>query len=131
MASKRRTLSALMAAGYLLATTTAAFFHDHACSERAGCGAVCYDKHAHGPSHHSRHDATQEEGHPAPITPDRHTDGAKCSICQFLAQASAPVGPVAPLLAAPLVQAITTVSPSFSLTGVFTAWHSRAPPAVA
>jgi hypothetical protein len=132
MRPRSRILSSLMAASYLLATTVALRFHDHACREGSDCGAAYHSCEGANHSHSAGQDGAPGQDRPSPAAPDRHpTDSAKCVICHFLAQASTPVGSVVPLISAPLVQAVTVVTPSFSLTDVFSAWHSRGPPAVA
>ena len=102
---RSRKLSIVTAASYLLVVTFSALFHDH---------------HGHG------HGASRP-GVAAAHVADDHD----CSVCQFLAQKPAPAAVVAPEIASALVQDVAVSAPCCPLHGAFTAWQSRAPPAVA
>ena len=98
-------LTVLTAASYLLAITASGLFHNH-----EGCGherPLPGVSAAHGGDHHD------------------------CSVCQFLAQKPAPAANVAPVGASLRAQEVTAAAPVCAVSGVFSAWHSRAPPAVA
>jgi hypothetical protein len=105
MLLRSRKLTVLTAASYLLAITASALFHEHkSCDDRPSRPGVSA---AHGDSDHD------------------------CSVCQFLTQKPAPaadVAPVGPILRA---QELPAESAVCAVSGVFSAWHSRAPPAVA
>jgi hypothetical protein len=104
---QNRATTFLATAGYLLAVSASALFHDH-------------------------HDDCHDDG-PARsgFTASHECDSHDCSVCQFLAQKPAPVAEVTTVHGAPLVQ---NISAPFSLrvqVDVFSAWRSRAPPAAA
>ena len=100
---RRRGFTVLTAAGYLLAISASALFHDH---------------HQH-----------PGEDQPRPGVSVAHsTDEHDCSICQFLAQKPAPAAEVAPVSLSTLVEDVASPAPVRTVGGVFTAWHSRAPP---
>ena len=105
MLARNRTLTVLTTASYLLAITASALFHNH---------------HGHG----------KEDSCPG-ASAAHSTEGHDCSVCQFLAQKPAPVADVAPESASTLVQEVAAPAPACPVRGVFTAWHSRAPPVVA
>jgi hypothetical protein len=107
MLSRNRPLTALTAASYLLVVSGAALFHDHACDG--------HDEHPGRPGVASTHAG----------------DAEHCSVCQFLSQKTAPVQYVTPTHSFALVQSIVVVSPLCETGELFSAWHSRAPPAVA
>jgi hypothetical protein len=105
MFPRNRRLTVLVAAGYLLAVSASALFHNH---------------HGHGQSL------------PRPgISASHSADNHHCSVCQFLAQKPAPVADVAPARLSTLVHEVAAAAPVCAIGGVFTAWHSRAPPVLA
>ena len=105
MLIRSRNLTVFMAASYLLAITGSALFHDH-----KGCGS--------GPSRPGVAAAHGVADH-------------DCAVCQFLAQKPAPAANVAPVGPSTWAQEVPAASPVCAVSGVFSAWHSRAPPAVA
>ena len=105
MPARNRILPVLVAASYLLAVCASSLFH-----------------------HHETHD--EESSRPG-FSASHAEDDHDCSICQFLAQKPAPAADVAAVEAGELVQAIATPSTLQSVGGLFTAWHSRAPPVFA
>ncbi len=132
MWTKSRRLSGVVAASYVLALATAALVHNH-----TGCDSGCCGGHGgahgladnHGPG--GRHGG-HEDGQPAPGAPGRHaTQDDNCPACQFLAQKPAPTAVVAPVAAAALVEEVAFLAPARPAAGVFSAWQSRAPPALA
>jgi hypothetical protein len=105
MLVRSRKLTVFTAASYLLAISASALFHEHKCcgdvQPRPGVSA------AHGGEDHD------------------------CSVCQFLAQKPAPAADVAPVGPTLRAQELPAASPVCGVSGVFSAWHSRAPPAIA
>jgi hypothetical protein len=129
---KNRCFAALVAVGYLLTVSMASLFHDHSVE----CGGGCC--HGHSPAHSDAADehhavADQHSGHhETPCSPGRcPTDGRGCCVCQFLAQKPAPMAEVAPVDSGTLVQEAALPPPARLAAAVFSAWHSRGPPAVA
>jgi hypothetical protein len=105
MLARSRELRIFTVASYLLAITASALFHEHRSGgERQLLPCVS---------------AAQGE------------DDHDCSVCQFLAQKPAPAADVAPVGASEWVQELPAASPVSAASGVFSAWHSRAPPAIA
>jgi hypothetical protein len=102
---RSRKLSILTAASYLLVVMFSALFHDH-------------HDHGRGPSRPG-------------VAASHLADDHDCSVCQFLAQKPAPAAVVAPQIASTLVQELAAPAPSCPVPSAFTAWQSRAPPAVA
>ena len=100
-----RKLTVLTAASYLLAVTVSALFHEH-----KSCG--------------------RERPRPG-VSAARGEPDHDCSVCQFLAQKPAPAADVAPVGPSLPSQEVSAASPVCAACGVFSAWHSRAPPAVA
>jgi len=125
MSHKNRRLSVLMAAGYMLVVTFSAFFHHHAGYGDAGCCGSCglsssdLDG-ASGAPHDGCH------GSKAPVP--HFADDKDCPVCQFLAQKPAPICIIAPVVSSTLVEKVATVAPASPVEGIFSAWHSRAPP---
>jgi hypothetical protein len=105
MLVRSRRLTVLMLASYLLAITAPALFHEH-----KSCG-----------SQRSR----------TGVSAAHHGQDHDCSVCQFLAQKPAPVAVVAPVSLSSLVEDVVVVVQVCAVSGVFSAWHSRAPPAIA
>ena len=105
MLVRNRRLAVLTAAGYLLAITASGLFHNH-----KGCG---------GQRSRPGVSAAQQAG------------DHDCSVCQFLAQKPAPVANVAPVSLSSLVEDVAVAEPACAVVGAFSAWHSRAPPALA
>ena len=106
MLAKNREFSTLTAASYLLAITVSALFHNHKC-----CG--------------------HQRPRPGVSASQRRDHDHDCAVCQFLAQKPAPAAAVAPVGTSLPVQEVVAASPVRAEGGVFSAWHSRAPPAVA
>jgi hypothetical protein len=102
---RSRKLSVVTAASYLLVVTFSALFHDH---------------HAEG----------HQPSRPGIVAVEAGDDH-DCPVCQFLAQKPAPATIVAPEMLSTLVQDAAAAAPCCSSPGVFTAWQSRAPPALA
>ena len=126
MGMKNRWVSVLVAAGYLLAVSTASLFHHHADRDNSGC--------CHGRSGASAdcHRGAPDDDSPRPNTPPPcPPDDSNCSVCQFLAQKPAPTPEVAPVNTGVLVQEAFSLPPARIAVGVFSAWHSRGPPTVA
>ena len=106
MLMRSRKLTVLLAAGYLLAVTASAPFHNH--------------------------NGRGEEQPPRPgVSASHFAEHGACSVCQFLAQKPAPAAALAPVSASALVQEVAAWAPRCAEVGVFTAWRSRAPPAAA
>ena len=124
MGMKNRWVSVLVAAGYLLAVSTASLFHHHAKRDYGGC--------CHGQSltHGGADDLSSRPDTPI-VPPPCPSDDTNCSVCQFLAQKPAPTPEVAPVNTGVLVQEAFSLPPARIAVGVFSAWHSRGPPAVA
>jgi hypothetical protein len=121
MGMKNRWVSLLVAAGYLLAVSTASLFHHHADQDGGGCHHEQSLSHSASDGHSSRPNA------PSPCP----SDDSNCSVCQFLAQKPAPTAEVVPVTAGVLVQEVFSPPPARITVGVFSAWHSRGPPAFA
>jgi hypothetical protein len=105
MLIRSRKLTVFTMASYLLAITASALFHEH-----KGCGGGLSRPGvaaAHGCADHD------------------------CAVCQFLAQKPAPAVAVAPVGPGMWAQEVPAASPVCAVSGVFSAWHSRAPPAIA
>jgi hypothetical protein len=119
MLKRNGPLSVLLAASYLLAVGVSALFHDHRDHGDHRDRCECCDHHAHS-------DELPGRGYSAADS----VDGQDCPICQFLAEKPVPVV----LLVAPevglLVQDVAAAAPPAIATDVFSAWHSRAPPAL-
>jgi hypothetical protein len=124
MGMKNRWVSVLVAAGYLLAVSTASLFHHHA--DRDG-GECCHEQ---SPSH-----GAMDDHSPCSQAPSDHSPGSlgdnHCSVCQFLAQKPAPTAEVVSETPGALVQEAFMPPPARIAVGVFSAWHSRGPPAFA
>ena len=105
MGARSRTLSVLTAVSYLLTITASALFHNH---------------HGHG-------EAPSRPG----VSASSAAEDSDCSVCQFLAQKPAPAAQLAAEIASVLVQDVAAASPIVAVQGAFTAWQSRAPPAIA
>jgi hypothetical protein len=129
MSLKNRKLSVLMAVGYMLAVTFATFVHHHPGSGSAGCCGSCglssSDRHElSGSPHDNPRDGCPDSKAPVP----RSADDKDCPVCQFLAQKPAPICIIAPVVSSTLVEKVATVDPTSPVEGIFSAWHSRAPP---
>ena len=105
MLVRNRKLTVLTAASYLLAISVSALFHDH-----NRCG---------------------QERPPAGVSAAHGDQDHDCSVCQFLAQKPAPAADVAPVGPSLRAQEVPEASPVCAVSGAFSAWRSRAPPAVA
>lgn len=103
---RNRLLTVLTTAGYLLAISASALFHEH----------------------HGHDDEVSRPGVSASHACDEEHD---CSVCQFLAQKPAPAADVAPVGSGSLVQDVAMPPPASAESDSFTAWHSRAPPVFA
>jgi hypothetical protein len=103
--TKSRGMTVLTLASYMLAVSASALFHDH-------------------------RDSDVEQSRQG-VSASHSGDDHDCSVCQFLAQKPAPVAKVAPVGLSTLVQELTTPALVQAMPGVFSAWHSRAPPAPA
>ena len=129
---KNRWVSVLVAAGYLLAISTASLFHNHADRGSGGCyhgRSLAHE--ASADCHHGEADDDSPRPN-APKTPAQcPSDDSHCSVCQFLAQKPAPTAEVAAVSTGVLVQEAYLPAPPRITVGVFSAWHSRGPPAVA
>ena len=140
MRMRNRRPTVLVAAGYAFVATVAGLFHNHVRHKGVGCGspdrscaiawngssACRYDTHDG-----CRHD-THHNGHHGPSDPIQcPADDSNCLVCQFLAQKPAPVADVAPVASFLLLHEVAVIGSSRSISGVFAAWHSRAPPALA
>ena len=132
MRMRNRRPTVLVAAGYAFVATAAGLFHNHVRQKDVGCGshnrscAIARDG-----SSSCRHD-THHDGHRGPSDPIQcPADDSNCLVCQFLAQKPAPVAEVAPVASFLLLHAVAVIGSSRSISGVFAAWHSRAPPALA
>lgn len=132
MRTRKRELAVLVASGYVFVAIAAGLFHNHVRHEGSGCeghqsarttacngsSACGHDAHDHG-----HHDSTAPLHCPA--------DDSDCLVCQFLAQKPAPVADIAPVAPSRLLYEVAIAEPSRSIGGVFSAWHSRAPPTLA
>jgi hypothetical protein len=124
MGMKSRWISVLVAAGYLLVVSTASLFHHHADQDGGGC--------CHGQSlGYGASDDHSPCSKPPSIPSSPPSDDNNCSVCQFLAQKPAPTAEVVAVTAGVLVQEAYLPPPAHSSVGVFSAWHSRGPPALA
>ena len=127
-----RWVSVLVAAGYLLAVSTASLFHHHTNRDNGGCchgqsfarGASASDHHCESGDHSPRPNTPSA---PAPCP----SDNSHCPVCQFLAQKPAPTAEVVPVTTGVLVQEAFSPPPARIAVVVFSAWHSRGPPAFA
>jgi hypothetical protein len=106
MLARHRNLRLLLAVGYLLTVTASALFHHHA--------------------HHEGHEEASRPGVSASHLAESHY----CAVCEFLAQKPAPATCVAVVEAGELVQSVAATMPVFRVAAIFSAWQSRAPPAV-
>lgn len=105
MLARNRIRTVLFAACYLLAVSASALFHHH--------------------------DGDQDESHRPGVAASHGEGQDECSVCQFLAQKPAPMAEVEPVESGTLVQELAAPSPESAMSGVFSAWQSRAPPAFA
>ena len=133
MLIRRRILSVLTTASYLLAITVATQFHSHGhegasdCCGHGGFHATIAGDAAAGHSH-----GASGENHSGPKSPaPRPADNHDCPVCQFLAQKPAPTAEVALVSCGVLVQEAFFSAPARMVVGVFSAWQSRAPPVFA
>jgi hypothetical protein len=108
MRARSPRLAALTTVIYLMAVCGSALFHEH--HDRPGSG-----------------EDPARQGVSASCSDDDH----ECSICQFLAQKPAPAAVIAPVDLSSLVQDVAAPTAVRAAPAVFTAWHSRAPPASA
>jgi hypothetical protein len=132
MRAKNRVLSVLTTTGYVLVITLSALFHDHTGHYGGCCGKSGESPTVVGDETGTCHHGTHDESRHAPVSLKRcPTDDTKCPVCQFLAQKPAPVDPIASVTSAERVEEVVGIAPACSSAGVFTAWHSRAPPAIA
>jgi hypothetical protein len=126
---KSRWVSLLVAVGYLLAVGTAPLFHNHSIQGGDQC---C---HGHSLTHEDSTECHHDGQCSAPTGPkvpaSCPTDDSNCSVCKFLAQKPAPTAEVVLANAGTLVQETVFPTPASVTVGVFSAWHSRAPPAFA
>ena len=86
MWTRNRRLTAVVAAGYVLALAAAALVHDHAGHDGGCCGGQCgthalAGNHQPGGSH-----GGHQDGQPARRSRRHPTQDSNCSVCQFLAQ---------------------------------------------
>jgi hypothetical protein len=132
MGTKHRLASVLVAAGYLLAVSTASLFHHHPAQDGCGCRHV-QSSPQEAPADCCRGTSDDHSPRPnAPATPSQSpSDDGGCSVCQFLGQKPAPTADVAPVSSGTLVQAAVLPPPAHVAIGIFSAWHSRGPPPVA
>jgi hypothetical protein len=129
---KSRCVASLLAVGYLLAISAAPLFHNHAAENGGGC---CHERSAarvaSAEEHHTAADCHRPH-HKTPGAPSRcPADDGRCSVCQFLGQAPAPTAEVVLISSGTLVQEVSSPPPPRLAIGVFSAWHSRGPPAFA
>jgi hypothetical protein len=124
-----RWLSTLMAAGYVLAVTTASLFHNHAAQDGGGC---CHGHSlAHAASADCHHGASHQDSRRPSAPAQCPSDGGHCPVCHFLGQKPAPAAEVAAAISCTLVQEVSSPAPARMVVGVFSAWQSRAPPVFA
>jgi hypothetical protein len=130
--TNNRWLSVTLAAGYVLAVTAASLFHNHAVEDNSGCGHGRSLAHASSADcHHSQSDRDFPRPN-APKTPGQcPSDRGHCSVCHFLGHKPAPSAEVAAVISGALVQEVAAPLSARSTAGVFSAWHSRGPPALA
>ncbi|MCE5267825.1 MAG: hypothetical protein LLG00_08055 [Planctomycetaceae bacterium] len=129
MWTSNRRLSALVAAGYVLALVTAALVHNHSGGDDGCCGVVSSEHREAGDCGprdcHHKHG----EHRSCPGSSERHRcQDSKCAACQFLAEKPSLTTIVSAAWSAALVQTVVSSAPTRPSIDVFTAWQSRAPP---
>jgi hypothetical protein len=107
MRAFRRELTLPTAACYLLVISTSALFHDH---------------HRHGDGEGKARDG---------VSASHHADEGACAVCRFEAQKPAPTTEVSLADCGVLVRPVATRADICAEGDVFSAWHSRGPPAIA
>jgi hypothetical protein len=130
--TKNRWFSSLVAVGYMLTVTTASLFHNHAAHDGDGC---CHGRSlTHEAPADCRHGAPDRDS-PRPNAPkapgECPSDSGNCPVCHFLSQKPAPAAAVAAVSMGTLVHEVSSPAPVCIVVGVFSAWHSRAPPVFA
>jgi len=107
MLARNRTVSVLTTVSYVLTITASALFHNHGGNDghSDGGGGVC--------------------------RASAGSDCGACPVCQFLAQKPASAEEVPPPTFETMVEEVVASAPARVVGAVFTAWWSRAPPAVA
>ena len=108
MLSRNRILTVLTTAAYLLVVSGSALFHNH------------HDDCDHGEDHHR-----------PGVSGSHFADDHDCLVCQFLAQKPAPAAEITTSSSSPLVQNVFAPALPHAANDLFSAWHSRAPPAFA
>ena len=108
MLSRNRILTTLTTACYLLVVSGSALFHDH----------------------HDACDHCEDQSRPG-VSASHSADDHDCLVCRFLAHKPAPAAEVTTQSSTSLVQKVLAPVLPRILSGVFSAWHSRAPPASA